>query len=179
MDQSNKKPIISIRDSDIFPIGYVHAENEWQPTERVAVRIIVSDNEGDIALCGTVYELLPGGGVEENESLEQSAVREVLEEVGCRVEIIKEIGVVEEYRDNGKRHQITHCFSARVIGEKGLPQTLQHDERGIKVYWHDLSTALSIMEEQIKSIPFESYNSCFNARIGFAFLKEFQKQNVE
>jgi 8-oxo-dGTP pyrophosphatase MutT (NUDIX family) len=67
------KPLITLRDEDIFPNNYFHGKNTWESAERVAVRCIVEDEEGNIALCGTYYRLLPGGGVEQNETLEQSA----------------------------------------------------------------------------------------------------------
>ncbi|MES2224043.1 MAG: NUDIX domain-containing protein [Patescibacteria group bacterium] len=169
------KPLISLRDEDIFPKDYIHKlGNDWQPGERIAVRCIVLDDQDNIALCGTKYKLLPGGGVDEDESLEQAVIRECLEEIGCNVEIIKTIGITEEYRDVIKRHQITHCFVARLVGEKGTPQTTQDDEQDMKVYWHSIDEALEIFDREITSIPFESYNSCFNVRVQYEFLKNFQ-----
>lgn len=168
-------PLILLTDKDIFPQNFSHSENKWQPTYRVTVRMIVLDQDGKIALCGTRYKLLPGGGVDAGESLEEAAKREAIEEIGCDVDIENEIGTSEEYRDNGKRHQITHCFVGRVIGEKGLPMTTQEDELGMKVYWYNPKEALEIIEEQIKTIPFESYNSCFNVRVHLAFLREYLK----
>jgi hypothetical protein len=82
--------------------------------------------------------------------------------------------MIEEYRDNGKRHQVTHCFYAKVLGEKGLPQSEQEDEVGMKVYWYPLPEAIEMVQEQKKTIPFERYNSCFNVRVSEAFLKNFQ-----
>ncbi len=168
------EPLIILRDEDIFPKDYTHALNDWEPGERVAVRCVVLDSENNIALCGTKYKLLPGGGVDVGETLEQAAVRECLEEIGCNVEIIKEIGIAEECRSVIKRHQITHCFVARLIGEKGTPQTTQEDEQNMKVYWHPYGESLKIFEEEIKSIPFESYNACFNVRVQYEFLREFE-----
>lgn len=171
-------PLLSLKDEDIFPKDFLH-ELKWnEPTERVAVRIIAIDKDGNIALCGTKYKLLPGGGIEEGENLEEAARRECLEEIGCRVEIGKYIGYTDETRDSGKRHQITHCFIAKVIGEKGAPQSLQDDEKGMKVFWYTLDEALEILKEQVKSIPFESYNSCFNVRTHFAFLNFYKENNA-
>lgn len=172
------KPILILKDQDIFPLDFTHEPNTWEQTKRVAVRIIVIDKNNRIALCGTKFELLPGGGVEENETLEEAASREVLEEIGCKVKIQKYIGFTEETRDNGKRHQISHCFVTQVLGEKGAPQSTQQDELNMKVYWRDIEEALQILQGQTRSIPFQSYNSCFNTRISLAFVKEFTKQNL-
>ena len=168
------KPIVVLRDEDIFPVNYVHKQDKALPLKRVAVRVIVFDSDERVALCGTLYQLLPGGGVENNETLEQSAIREVLEEVGCKVKIENYIGFIEEFRDGGERYQITHCFSAKVIGEKGAPQTSQKDELGMKVYWHNIEETQDLLEKQVQSIPFSSYNSCFNARLSLAFIKEYR-----
>jgi len=172
------KPLLVLRDKDIFPVDFNHPSNTWQETKRVAVRVIVSDKDGNIALCGTRYKLLPGGGVDEGETHEQAAIRECIEEVGCNVNIEKYLGFTEEYRNNGKRHQITHCFIGSVVGEKGVPQSTQEDEQGMKVYWYPKDEILKILEDQIKTIPFESYNACFNIRVHLVMFKEYQKQNV-
>ena len=43
-----------------------------------------------------------------------------MEEVGCKAEIIKELGIVIEYRDfeNGGLIQTSYCFLARQVGEQ-------------------------------------------------------------
>lgn len=59
--------------------------------ERVAARVLLLDGEGRVLLfCGSdpdrpqdgTWWITPGGGVEQGESLEQAARREVLEETG-------------------------------------------------------------------------------------------------
>ena len=43
------------------------------------------------------YKLV-GGGMEENKNPQMAFKREVLEEAGCEVEIVEELGTTEEYR---------------------------------------------------------------------------------
>jgi ADP-ribose pyrophosphatase YjhB (NUDIX family) len=101
-----------------------------------------------------------------------------LEEIGCEVKIGEYLGFLEEFRDNDKRHQITHCFVAEVVGEKGLPQTEQEDEAGMEVEWFGFDEAIEKMRHQIEIVPFERYNSCFNVRLSQVFLLEYKKKHA-
>ena len=162
--------LLILQDADIFP-DVERIEDFSTFNARVAVKVAIYDRENLIALVGTKYRLLPGGGIEDNESLKQAVIRECLEEVGCSVDIIKEIATTEEYRAKTKRHQTTHFFTATLSGEKGVPQTTQEDEQGIQVEWLTQNNAITLLEKQLKEIPFESYNSCFNVRTHLTFLK--------
>jgi 8-oxo-dGTP diphosphatase len=59
---------------------------------------------------------LIGGGVEKNENLEQTLRREVLEESGCDMQIIKELGYTEEYKILNNFIQILYskCIKTRI-----------------------------------------------------------------
>lgn len=83
------------------------------------VRVIVLDEENRILMVKhdhperTVW-MVPGGGIEEGESSQQAAVREVLEETGLEVEITGLIWHVEEVSERGQR--FVNFFRARVTG---------------------------------------------------------------
>lgn len=66
------------------------------------------------------YWALPGGKVNADESVEQAIVREVKEETGLDVEIVKKIG---EYHEKGVQNGMKYdyhpaCFLVRPVGGK-------------------------------------------------------------
>lgn len=62
--------------------------------------------------------VLPGGGLERNETPEEAVVREIYEETGLSVQIVRKVA---EYLPVNKLTQLTHVFECAVI--KGDLQT--------------------------------------------------------
>ena len=86
---------------------------------RVVVRGIVLNDKGEIGLCHVnrndkfgkcEYFETPGGGKEENESLEEGLIRELDEELGYRCEIITPIGVVLDFYNMIYRKNENHYY---------------------------------------------------------------------
>ena len=71
---------------------------------------------------GKEYYVFPGGGIEDGESPEQAAIREVFEEVGVEINIIEHLGTVEF-------HGMQHYFLANIVGGTfGTGQGEEYDE---------------------------------------------------
>ena len=112
-------------------------DNEWPLTtidhDRNIVRAIVVDDEGfyyfvsqirdDDFGCGRCIETA-GGGVEAGEDLETAVKRELNEELGADVDVICKIGVVSDYYNVIRRHNINNYFLCRAksFGETNLTQ---------------------------------------------------------
>lgn len=141
--------------------------------ERKASRAVVFDKENNVALFHATkkhYHKLPGGGVDEGESIEAALTREIKEEIGCEIDNIRELGVIEEYRNKFKMHQFSYCFIANVSGEKGIPHLEEGEiEEGFITEWMDLNTAIKTLEEES---GVEDYQGKFIQMRDLTFLKE-------
>ena len=110
-------------------------DTEWPFTaidhERLIARAIVTDDdrnfyfvraERDDEFGKAVFIETAGGGVEPNEDLDTAIRRELQEELGVNVDVICKIGVVSDYYNLIRRHNINHYFLCRIVsfGEKHL-----------------------------------------------------------
>jgi 8-oxo-dGTP diphosphatase len=72
--------------------------------------------------------VLPGGGIEKDESIEEAVIREVLEETGFSVRIQKKVG---EYTPINKLSRFTHLFQCEIL--RGDP-TIGSETKQIKFF---------------------------------------------
>lgn len=121
---------------------------------RHAARAVVMDENGNVALLpvskGDYYKL-PGGGIDEGENIIEAVKRECIEEIGCEIEIIKELGEILEYRPKINFKQISYCFLAKLSGLKGKPKFTQSEIRnGFRdPVWVTISEAIELVSKNI------------------------------
>jgi len=120
---------------------------DWQ--YRYAARAVVFDDSGKIGLLHVTkenYFKLPGGGVEENEDIKTALNRECQEELGVKIEVLKEIGSIVEYRTEYKLVQTSYCFLAKVNSIKG-EANFTDDEKssGFVIVWVEPNEALRLL----------------------------------
>ena len=116
-------------------------DEEWEfnsaTHDRQIVRAIVVDDEGyfyfvkvdrDDDFGRAMYIETAGGGVEAEENLEIAIRRELKEELGASVEVICKIGVVSDYYNLIKRHNINNYYLCRAIlfGKKQMTEDEIH-----------------------------------------------------
>lgn len=106
--------------------------------DRLIARAIVFDDEGHFYFVrverdddfgrATLIETA-GGGVESGEDLEAAVHRELKEELGVQVAIIKKLGLVSDYYNLVHRHNLNHYFLCRIVGQgdKSLTQVEEED----------------------------------------------------
>lgn len=118
---------------------------------RQAARAVVLDSNGNVALLHatkTDYFKLPGGGLDEDTDKILALKRECQEEIGCEIEVLNELGVVNEWRKFCALHQISYCYVAKVVGEKGVPDFTESEiEEGFEIVWLPYEEALSTLKE--------------------------------
>ena len=97
----------------------------------------------EVVICGRDADDvwgLPKGTLDEGESLQEAAVREVSEETGLKVEIVKKIGVVEYWfsADGVRYHKWVHHYLMRATGGR----TADHDAEHDRVEWMPVDKAI-------------------------------------
>lgn len=137
--------ISRITDKDIGE-KYIKLNN---PKTRNGSRGIVLRSDGKIAVFNitkkNLYKL-PGGGMEDNETPEEAFKREVLEETRCQVEVIKKVGIIEEYKSRTNFKHISYVFVGRVIKDTGiLHMTKNEQDEGVMLLWETPKKALELI----------------------------------
>jgi 8-oxo-dGTP pyrophosphatase MutT (NUDIX family) len=141
--------IAEFREQDINPGASLIDSSEFD--HREAVRAVVVNDSGQVALLNVSkrgFHKLPGGGIESDEDNTEALAREVLEEIGCEIEIVAELGEVIEYRDEWRQIQTSYCYSAKQIGEQRQSSLTDKERKeGFEIIWaKDLDEAVAILE---------------------------------
>ncbi|WP_435122941.1 NUDIX hydrolase [Amycolatopsis thermoflava] len=107
-------------------IDYIDDPNAPKANSVVpSVSVVVRDDQGRVLLIHKVDNdlwALPGGGHDIGETITDTVVREVREETGVDVEVVRLVGTytnpkhVMAYDDGEVRQQFSLCFEAAVVG---------------------------------------------------------------
>ncbi len=112
------------------------------------------------------FFMIPGGGLEEEESLEDCCVRELQEETGYIVMTSRDGAYLQinEYYEDYK--YIDYYYLCEIIGESSTNLTEMEAERKLVAEWVDFDTALEIFSRH------QEYASTYEEKRG-AYLREF------
>lgn len=133
-----------------------------KPTKfRVGCRgVIIQDNKILLSVMTKEdFYLIPGGGMEDNESMEQACIREVEEETSLIVQPQKHFLTIEEYYNEWLF--TSHYFTCTITGKGKFNLTQNELNRGLEPQWVDLSKAMEIFATypQYEATDIERYGS--------------------
>jgi len=140
---------------------------------RKAARAVVVNDTNKIAfqfVSKHNYHKLPGGGINQRETILQGLKREIKEENGCEdMEIIDEIGIIIEYRNEFDILQISYCYLVKSIGKISSPEYDKEElENGHKPLWVSIDKAI----EMLKNDQPDTYDGKFIVKRDLSFLRE-------
>lgn len=88
---------------------------------------------------------LPGGYVDQGETLEEAAIREAFEEVGLKVEIIRQLLVL--HRD--AQRPVLHAYAAEIISG----ELHSSEEELLDAQWFSLDE-IRMMKDQLREVDY-------------------------
>ena len=99
------------------------------------VRVVVYRDDGKILLVRGRFSrqkwALPGGGVKQNESYEQAAVRETLEEIGLKIHNLRYLGKANSHESYAK-------FSVRVFAAHASDYDIKCNFEIMEARWFNI-----------------------------------------
>ena len=97
---------------------------------------------------------LPGGGMEEGESIEEALVREITEETGCTIESYEPLGYVEENRFHADYTQLSYYYIVRTADDTLHPHlTALETANGTRAMWCTLEDAYQRISTPVFARP--------------------------
>ena len=149
---------------------------------RFNVRCILQNNSGEVCVVKSErygYMQIPGGGINDEETIIDALHREVQEETGFLIVDIKPIGYVLEKREDIQNNHdwnkaISYVFSASLGKEVGTKYTEDENIDGFKPIWMTLDTFI-IEKEKIKDKD-NSYSGYFSDRRDLEIAKFFKNK---
>lgn len=138
------------------------------PRIRYGARGIILNDNGELAIFNKANKneyKLPGGGIDEGESPEDAFKREILEETGCEIEILKELGTIEENKSLDNFKQISYLFVGHVIkNNEFLNLTEKEKAEGARLIWVNENKALEFIINCFSELKESEYENLYHSK---------------
>lgn len=175
--QINWRLITGISDDDF---GFDNPKPTKGDKTRFNVRCILQNNNGEICVVKSEifgYMQIPGGGINDEETIIDALRREVREETGFLIMDIEPIGYTVEKREDVQNNHdwsraISYVFSASVGKEIGTKYTEDENADDFKPIWMTLDNFI-IEKEKIKDKA-NSYSGHFSDKRDLEIAKFFK-----
>ncbi len=119
---------------------------KWSKTRTACRGIIIKNNKILLSYeTKTSQWMIPGGGLEDNETEAQCCVREVGEETGVLITPSPCLLEIDEYYKEWKWVNLYFCGTVKGASEMNLTESEQ--ENGMEPRWIDVDNALSIFSK--------------------------------
>lgn len=130
----------------------IYGENRHEKATktRIACRGIILSQDQILLVHEEAIDqwMIPGGGLEEGESLEQCCIREMAEETGTIVQPKQCFLTIHEYYEQWDF--VSHYYVCEVLGQTEQNLTDYEAVAGLQAKWLPLSQALSIFADHAK-----------------------------
>ena len=128
-------------------------------TDRPTVKVIIKKDNSVLILNDG---LLPGGGVDANETDLDAITRELKEELGATVIDAERVGMVIQYRNFLHRRYVIHGYIATLASIGGLPTPQDTGEAHFTHTWLSIDDALRLVANSIVIAKTKSMDSDAN-----------------
>lgn len=126
---------------------------------------------------------LPGGGVDKGEDIKEAFKRETLEETGCEIEIIDELGTIEEHKSLDNFKQISYIFVGKVLKDNNkLELTQKEKDEGAKLIWVDKKKGLKLITECFENLKESKYENLYHSKfivLRDRYILEYYLNNIK
>ncbi|MBR4164433.1 MAG: NUDIX domain-containing protein [Solobacterium sp.] len=119
---------------------------KWKYT-RTACRGIIIQNNNILLVHGTNADLwmIPGGGMEQDETEEECCKREVAEETGFLIQVFTPLLTIEEYYEDWR--YITHYFQGTILNQCDKNLTETEKQAGMETEWLPIEEAIALFSK--------------------------------